>query len=128
MKKSPMHISNILFAKIGNILNKFVPMKTNSLPQLAEYSLIKDFTPPYKTIKNRVGLYKDKKNQKIIIKQVPYGIKNMEAVYSQNEAFTLQTITRVADANTVAPKFIAAFAAPHVVGFASEYFEGKNVE
>ena len=124
-----MHISNILLAKIGNVLNGFFSHEKKPLPQLEKYTLIKDLTPPYKVQRNRVGLFENNNKQKVIIKRVSYGIKNMEAIYSQNEAFTLKTITKVTSGNSVAPKFIEYFDEPHVVGFASEYFEGgKNIE
>ncbi len=128
MNYTHMHIKNIIQGKIGKVINPFIIRGKTISPELDEYTFVKDLTPSYTARKNRIGIYVNKHGKKVVIKRGYFGIETLDALYARNEAFILKKLSAINEEKNIAPKFVEFFEGPRHIGFATEYFEGKNVE
>jgi len=127
MKKIQLTLLRVIQGKIGNFLNGVLKKKTPHI-EIEGYILVKDLTPSYTSRVNRVGIYTNAKEEKVVIKRSPFAFSNLDSLYTKNEASLLETLTNKNIIKKIFPKFIEYIEKPHLVAFVTEYCEGVSVE
>src|SRR5438552_4005432 len=84
MKYQKLTIFDVLRAKIGTMIHGFLPVVVN--PEIPGYKLIKDLTPSYTSTKNRIGIYENKEQKRVVVKRVISAIETLGSRYLKNEA------------------------------------------
>ena len=128
MRYKPLNIKNLLLGKIGNYLNRFSTSKNVDSQELKNYSLIKDITPSYTAKKNRVGIYRETNGKEVVVKRVNYSVENMDAMYLNNEAFTLKTLRNMDSKTKIFPVLVDFLQSENRMSLITEYFESINLE
>ncbi len=114
----------IIKGKINGVFNMFLKKKTVSLDG---YTLIKDLTPSYTSRINRVGIYKNKKDL-VVIKRAVYNLKDLDAVYNENEAKLLKILSKIKTSKKLFPEFIEHIAQPHLSALITKFSSGSLLE
>ena len=92
------------------------------------YRLIKDVTPPYTNIRNRVGIYIDTNCSKRIIKKSKYFFGNSDTLFLKNEASILRILSANKALPKIYPRFVDLVEQKNQVSLVTEFAEGKKIE
>lgn len=104
MNNQFLNTTGLIKGMLGGVVNQLIKYPENR-EVLTNYRLVKDLTPDYASIKNRIGIYQDKTGRKMVIKKKSAYLPDLEQVFLANEASILNILKDLKKIN-LAPKFI----------------------
>lgn len=128
MNHKPLTQTALLKGKLGNFLNMMKNNDSKSFDGLSGYQLVRDITPIYSSTKGRVGIYKNKKKQDVVIKKCTYAFENLDAKYMKNEAYLLKKLTEVGGKNRLSPTFIEFIQKNNHVSLVTTFEKGVRLD
>lgn len=117
---------NLILGKIGNLINKFVT--TPDGQKLPNYKFIKNLTPIYSHTANRVGLYKDAKSRRVVIKSHKYFMSDMNKLYLQNEASILNELKKTGFKKQIYPTILELVSSKNQISMVQYFAKGESLE
>ncbi|HVT01504.1 MAG TPA: polysaccharide deacetylase family protein [Patescibacteria group bacterium] len=128
MEYKKLTIINLIKGKLGNIFSRFTKKSEIGVEGIEGYKMIKDLTPPYSvgSKKDRVGIYLNKKGEKVVIKKVLFSSENLDSIYLRNEAITLNYLKKFKA--KIVPEFVEIKEGKNQVSFITKLFSGQKLE
>lgn len=124
MKYINLNTKNLIIGKFASQINRFVPHPDKQINGL---TWIRDLTPKDSKFKNRVGLYKNNKGEKIVVKLHKYLVPDLDFFHINNEASVLKFLNKENIYPKIYPQFVFLDTKKSQINIAIKYVESQNL-
>lgn len=121
-----MNAYTVFLRKIGSLFNQYAPRKELS-PHMKGYDFVKDLTPVYSPVKNRVVLYRNKAGELVVGKRVSFNLLDLDSEYLRNEANVLKYLTSLSGVS-IQPEFVEYKETAHSAYLVTKSVNGQKIE